>query len=349
MVILLQIFFYTVALFGTALAVEAPPPMATGVQCEVPRSLTLNRPLVDKGPTKVSMGAYVIDIIDIDDVAQSFTADFHLVIRWHDPRLSAKARGTSLTGCRLKPDDIWHPAVSIINQRKVWKRFEDNVQIDQDGKVFYRQRYFGELSSRLDLKDFPFDTQILPISLISRYSPEDISILLDERWSGLFKAFSIAGWTVDLSSTRIGKEYVAAQDRDLSRFDYNLSAKRHSGYYLWKVILPLALIVLMAGAVFLIAPTELGPRIGISTSAVLTLIIAQFTTGRLLPRVEYLTQLDKFIVGCTILVFAALGEAIITSRLARRGYEELARKINRWSYFLYPLTFAMIIIYTLVI
>ena len=347
MVTLLHILVWAVLFFGTALAAEAPPVAEAVDRCRIPQNLTSERPLAAKGPTEVQIGIYVLDIMDIDDVSQSFTTDFILSISWDDPRLSAKARGNSLIGCKLKAYDIWTPKIAIINKRNVQKRTEDILKVDAKGNVVYRQRYFGEFSSPLDLREFPFDSQVLPYSLFSQYGPEDVSLVINKHWTGHFKTFSIAGWTVEQGETHIGIEHLAIRDRDLARFDHNFSATRHSTYYIWKVILPMSLIVLMAAAIFVIASEQGGARAAISTSAVLTLIIAQFTTQGYIPRTEYLTQLDRFITGCTLLVFAALGEAVITSRFANRGRGALAHKINRWCYLLYPLSFAIVLAYSM--
>lgn len=345
-ILLLQIVLFMLA--DTVLAAQTSLLPVTGDGCNVPRSITINRPDPAGEPTEVSIGVYVIDVMEINDVSQSFTADFSLFVRWNDKRLSAKARGTSLAGCRLKPSDIWNPNIVAVNQRKIFKRFEDFVEIDADGTVTYRQRYFGELSSPLSLRKFPFDSQVLPISFVSLYGPEDISFVVAKRWTGRRETFSIAGWSVEIATPLVTTEFVAAQNRDISRFDFDFMVERNSIYYVWRIIVPLALIIFMASTVFWIDPSELGPRVGISTAAVLTLIAFQFTAGRLLPRVSYLTRLDEFTVGSTILVFVALGEAIITSRIAKKGNDQLALKINRWWTFIYPALFFTLVLFTLI-
>jgi hypothetical protein len=47
------------------------------------------RPDREGVPTKVLVGIYVIDIVSINDVEGTFTADVHWTSRWADPRLSA--------------------------------------------------------------------------------------------------------------------------------------------------------------------------------------------------------------------------------------------------------------------
>lgn len=47
-------------------------------------------------------------------------------------------------------------------------------------------------------------------------------------------------------------------------------------------------------------------RIGVATSSVLTLVANRFGLASLLPRLSYMTRIDYFTVGSTLLVFLAL-------------------------------------------
>ena len=100
------------------------------------------------------------------------------------------------------------------------------------------------------------------------------------------------------------------------------------------VFLPLTLIVFMAWPVFWIDPSNVGPQFGIATSSVFTLI-------------AYLTRFDQFTLGCTLLVFAALGEAVVAARLARIGREKLALRIDLVTRLVYPVVFVGITSFTL--
>ena len=54
-----------------------------------------------------------------------------------------------------------------------------------------------------------------------------------------------------------------------------------------------------------------------------------------LPRVDYLTRMDQLVLSMTVLVFLALGEAIVTARLAmQERYDTAIRidNISRWVY-----------------
>ncbi|MEA3290771.1 MAG: hypothetical protein U9Q71_00435, partial [Pseudomonadota bacterium] len=71
------------------------------------------------------------------------------------------------------------------------------------------------------------------------------------------------------------------------------------------------------------------------------LIAYTFAANATLPKVPYLTRLDYFILSGTVLVFLALMEVAVTSVQARRGRVKLARRIDRWARWAFPLMFLL--------
>jgi hypothetical protein len=105
----------------------------------------------------------------------------------------------------------------------------------------------------------------------------------------------------------------------------------------------------MSWAVFWIDPKQVGPQIGVATTSLLTLIAYRFLLGGIVPRVSYLTRLDIFILGSTILVFLALVEAVVTGQLGSRDKERLALRIDRWSRLAFLVVFLGVIAFAFVI
>lgn len=344
--------YLTVLLFVSVFIMLSgvPSRSSNAAPCIIPRVIKNMRPDPKGVPTRVSAGIYMIDIMKIDDVSQSYTADVYISLLWRDMRLSAKARGGSLAGCNVQRSDIWHPDVRILNWQKIEKSFGDEFRIDDEGNVLYTHRMLGVFTSQFDLRAFPFDSQVLPIKVVSvRYGPEEVLLEVDRFRTGRMDVFSLAGWSIEPGDTHITTQHIAPQDRDLAMLNATYIATRDEGFYIWKVFMPLTFIVFMAGTVFVIIPIELGPRFGVSTASIFTLIAFQFSLGYLLPRVSYLTRADKFLIGSSVLVFLALAEAILTSRLAKLGNERLALKINQWARYIYPVLFSGVFLVSLVL
>ena len=292
-------------------------------------------------PVEVGIGIYVIDLIEINDVEQTFTADFLFSLSWRDPRLAESGLGFSLAGCSLTIADIWRPYVDILNRRSLDGGRVQPLSIEGDGTVLYRERVLGELVTPLFLPDFPFDTQRLAMDVASfRYGPETVVLVPNRERMGRRSNFSIGGWELGEGEAKVTSEYLEAQDRRLSKLEFRVPAKRQSGYYIWKVFVPLSLIVLMAWSVFWLDPAQPAPQVSVSTASVLTLVAFQLSLGYILPRLAYLTRIDRFVLGATGLVFLALGDAIASNWLVRKGHPERAASLERGLRWLYLILFA---------
>lgn len=313
--------------------------------CSVSKSLTRVRPDPDGDPIRVEVGVFLIDIVDVDELKESFKVDFILSLAWRDPRLSAEARGRALDDCTLGLGDVWDPDVHPVNQRGVTREREQDVDIAPDGTVRFSERITGELSTSLDLNEFPFDTQRLRIQLVSfEYGPQDVIFDVDEAATARMENVFIGGWDVlDNTSTSDVRPFVA-NTRQHTRLEHTIIIERRSNFFLWKFVVPLSFIVLMASSVFWIDPRMTGPQIGIATASVFSLIAFLIGLRGVLPRVDYLTRLDELVFSATLLVFLALGEAIITTRLTMQERHDLAIHIDRVSRWVYLSLFAGVLV-----
>jgi hypothetical protein len=314
--------------------------------CSVPPELTLTRPGPEGVPTEMTVGAFLVDLHRIDDAQQTFSADVFLAMSWRDERLLS-LEGRSLAGCALPVESIWMPRVLIVNEREVERSLDEIVRVGADGRLEYLQRFQGIFTSRLDLRDFPMDKQMLAIRVVlGRTQAGDLTFRQD-KVTGAAEEFSIADWTVIGGSVEYEPFRLPTTGQELPQVTYNVEVQRNRAYYAQKVFLPLILIVCMSWAVFWIDPKLVPPQIGISTSAVLTLIAFLFSLAYTLPRLSYLTRADRFVMGATVLVFFAFGEALISTGLAGRGREASALRIDRLSRIIFPTAFAGILLYAL--
>ena len=298
--------------------------------------LIAERPNSSGSSTEVTIGVYLVDIDEIDDVSQRFNVDVFVNIAWRDPRLALPVDKQE-DQIRLFPmSEVWNPRGMIVNDRGLDPKFPLVVNVDALGNVVYRQRFYGELAVDLDLKDFPFDTQQLPIDVISyQYDPDEVRFSENSRIAADVGAFSVEGWGFRLLEPNFGEFSVPAVGVVRPRMTFILEAKRNAQYFLATMFLPMSLIVFMSWTAFWIQPNVVPPRIAISTASIFSLIAFGFSIRLSLPRVSYLTRADIFVIGCTLLVFLALGAAVIGSRWASADKLEQAIRLNavtRWVY-----------------
>jgi hypothetical protein len=302
------------------------------------------RPAPEAGPTPVKVLFAVLDIGRIVDVDQTVAVDFYLELGWHDARLAlpeGAARG------RVRPlaiDDLWHPFVQIVNQARLFRQLPQEVLVDDAGDCVYRQRYVGSVSVPLELRNFPFDQQKLAIQAVSAMTTADeVLFSFDERFTSRAGKFTIVDWEIGPATFDVVPYQLHPGGMAMAGFSASFPAKRYANYFILKIITPLVIIVAMSWVVFWIESAQLGARVGVATTSVLTLIAYRFSLGTLVPRVSYMTRLDVFILGATLLVFAALVEALATSTLGTHGRERQAARFNGWSRILFPVSLGLLL------
>jgi len=301
------------------------------------------RPNPNGPPTEVTVAVFMVDLTKVDDPSQSLTGDFLVFQSWTDPRLA------ELAGCRLPLTTVWHPRLDFLNSGAMQPRratLADQVEIGPGGLVQHQQRYFGSLSTYHSLREFPLDRQAFLISLVSPdYAQDEVSLVVDERQTGRRSVLNISDWIVDSVYASLGTySPETAVGRTLATYEFRIVAGRQVGFYVWKVILPLALIVAMSWAVFWISPIQFGPQIGLSATAMLTLIAFQFALVSVLPKLAYFTVLDEFIAGSTILVFLALVEAVLAVSLVAADKKAMALRMDAICRWAFPLTYGFLIL-----
>jgi hypothetical protein len=314
-------------------ATDHPPNV---VDCKLAEIETDVRPDPEGTPTPVAIGLRLVDVTDIEDVTQTITSDFLLIKSWNDPRLAP------FEGCRFDLNEVWMPRVDILNSGRVFPRLPRQVEVLKSGQVRYVQRYQGALVFPYQAYRFPFDKHDIIITVISiEYGMDDVVFVIDKNYTGRVEAyeFNVPDWKIRDVDARIESQFFDIFDKKVSRYDFHISVDRRSGYYVWKVILPLVLIVVMSWTVFWVDPIKFGPQIGTSTTSMLTLIAYQFLIGSTLPQLSYFTTLDKFIAGSTVLVFLALMESVTTSYLVAKEKTELAQRLDRASRWAFPAAF----------
>jgi len=306
------------------------------------------RPDKWKGPTEVHFLIYVIDIDNIDGAAQNFAANFFTSLRWKDERLANNGK----TLRQIPLAEVWNPRVLLVNPAGIVRSsMPEVVEVSPDGTVTYRQRYVGSISQPLELSQFPMDQHRFTIQFAAvGYRPNELQfvpeVVLAEGGAKLTggdisKQLSLPDWKI-VKYEMLPIPYKPVAGISLPGFTFEFTAKRYLRYYLWQVVMPLILIVMMSFTVFWIDPANAGSQIGVATSSILTLIAYRFILAGLLPRLPYMTKMDYFVLGSTILVFFAMVEVIMTSTLARSNKDRLARNIDRLARLGFPVFFLLL-------
>lgn len=305
--------------------------------------LTAKRPDEWLGTTKIHFMVFIIDIDAIDDAGQNFTTNVYLRLRWKDRRLANP--GAAIRKMQL--DSVWNPRVLLANQTGlISKALPDVVQVDEDGTVIYYQRYTGKLSQPLRLSDFPKDRQPFNVQFVAAgYSEADLEFIPDVSPSdpslsggSVADELSLPDWKI-VSYTAQKMTYRPIPGISVPGFGLSFEAERYISYYLWQVVLPLGVVVMMSWSPFWLSRRDIGARIGIATSSVLTLIAHRFVLASLLPRLPYMTRMDYLTVGSTLLVMMTLIMVVSIGIMESRNRDKFAGRLDRVARLGFPVAF----------
>lgn len=339
---------HAIMIWGFIFALMLCPLNVYATSCDLARVLTAERPLADGEPVTVQAGVVLIDLFGIDQSRETFNADFMLFLQWKDPRLSEQALGRSIQHCKYQLDDIWHPNHQFLNQRNLSRQTIYDMHIGPDGTVLFSERVFGEFSSPLDMVDFPFDHQLLVVQLLAAgNSPDEVVFEIDEAKSGRLKGLSLAGWNLEANYTDTRLPPLEGAVSTHTRLNHAIQVNRNVGYYVWKHIVPLCFIMLMAYSVFWLDKDNVPPLAGIASASIFALIAFLLGMNHGLPPIAYLTRMDQFVFGIMVLVFLALAELIVASRLWHDGNPEAARRIDFHARWIYLVAFSVLVYITM--
>ena len=328
--------------FALAIVVGATLSPAAGRAAPTPTGIAtdpiLQPPFEDGKPIDVALGLHVINIAAIDEVSEQFRLDGYLFARWIDPRLAYTPGGPDDQVRNYAMGQIWVPQLEMINAAAPRSRDEIAIMVSPDGTVRYAERFIASLSSKFELRRFPFDQQRL-IVIIHPFLVDGprMKFRLDEAstWTASeFKSFSsLAQWHLtSLHSELLVAPAYGGFTMPEARFE--IDVERRSSFYLWKVFLPLLLMVFLSWAVFWIEAGDLSNQVQVAVTTILTVIAFAFAISATMPRLPYLTYIDAFFLECYIYVFLAVVELMtvhVTHRSqARRDIGLRIRKYSRW-------------------
>ena len=167
------------------------------------------------------------------------------------------------------------------------------------------------VKNEFNLKTFPFDRQEVNISFVDFFQKIPNTILFESGLSyaalnNIFEKNDIPGWNIKSFNFKdLNYQNPYFMDDDFaSGISLSMIIERKHSYYLYKVILPIILILSVCWLVVWIDPKELEARLTVTIVCLLSLIAYNFVIDSELPKLEYLTVLDWIIL--TSYVYAVI-------------------------------------------
>ncbi|XP_027060017.1 gamma-aminobutyric acid receptor subunit rho-3-like isoform X1 [Pocillopora damicornis] len=256
---------------------------------------------------------YVESFGNIQEVNMEFKVFGYLRQQWKDGRLSGKLNKT-LT---IKGETIgrmWLPDPFCYNARdsnlmQPDSEVHSKVSIDVHGNVHYTKGVTFLASCEMDLRHFPFDSQECFLKIGSyAYSTEDIIY----KWKYQeveVEAKSMAQF--DYCSASLSSSFDMYKTGNFSTITVAYYFKRRMGYYLIQVYFPDICVVALSWIVFWMDKNDMGNRMALGITTILTIMFLLGSLNGTLPRVSYPKALDWYLLVSFSFAFLSLVECMI--------------------------------------
>ena len=298
------------------------------------------------GPVLADMGLYIEEIPEINEINNTFIVEGRMDLVWCDPRLKFENTGQGTFEILLEEDaqeklnTIWWPDITFTNEVEGRDIANEELIIHENGTVEYREKFTVVLEAKYDLYKFPFDKQTLEIEIESfAWDEKYLQLHIEKEFVGFSDEYEILEWRTDDVSTRIEDVMEVGDRSPFSEFRMTIHVTRESGFYVWKVLLPLVILVIMCFAVFWMDDEGLSSRLGVAFTGVLTVVAYQFIATGNLPKVPYITLMDSYITLSFVIMVITIFQSIWVSDFNKNGKKETALKIDKISRFLFPLIY----------
>jgi hypothetical protein len=294
-----------------------------------------------KPPVAVTLGFCVFDVRDVDLRNASFFADFYLWMRYSVPE------GDTETAAQIEKFEFMNGKADAREEldRKIVR-----------GESYVCWRVSGTFHFETKLQAYPFDTQSLEIQIEQPVLEQNQCVFKDDSASygrsgipdtlwGVKEGLDIPEFTLRRTDRRIGPSVYKTDFGDLdrkqqtttySRFVFAMQFARDFMPYIFKILIPLLVIIAMAYLVFFLPPKEIQSASGLGISALLSAIAFNISISQNLPEVGYLVVSDKFFIGTYLILLLTIVQSVSAYAAEDRGEGAWAA---RWLYgcrFVFP-------------
>lgn len=328
------------------------------MQAKVGPQATL-APVKEVGRREVFVGFIINNVKAIDAIANSVYVDFQLYLKWHDPTLvgiPVDGRPPYTEEHRGKDDTrecLWNPQVEVNNDldlETLWAVYPASHQDVATGMVVFGARYRGHVSNPMDLHLFPFDADDFAICVGPKSLDRNACILvIDDSKHGCpnapgdrIKECQLEEWDLGDVKAIVTESLPSGSGAIYSNAKLEVQVFRRVNYYFWKVLSMKMILIFSCFSVFHQDPLEnFSDRQGHTFTLALTVVAFLYVAGQDLPKVSYLTIMDKMMLLGFAILFLTSVESFIAFLIAKGGNKELAEKIDWISFFVFPSAYVL--------
>ena len=299
-----------------------------------------------QGAQIVAIGANLQQITDVDQKAENYGAVYVLEMRWNDPgqafspdecRCQFKTFTGSGFNSLVSDENFRWPEFNIFNQQDNRWIQNQGIIVQSNGDMTYFERFTTTLQAPdFNFRSFPFDTQEFYLRVDSLFPENFFQFDGSQEYSEMGEQLGEEEWQVDNWTTFV-ESVPGIGSSPSSRFSFGFTAHRHLNFYIMRIFLPTILIIVVSYFTFFLQ--DYSKRIDVNSGNLLVFVAFNFTISDDLPRLGYLTFLDAMLAGVFVITALVIAFNVFLRRLELTGKEDLARKIDSYTLWVYPVAY----------
>ncbi|RUS81528.1 hypothetical protein EGW08_010698, partial [Elysia chlorotica] len=175
--------------------------------------------------------------------------------------------------------------------QRIWK----DVQFGPGGEAFVleKRRTKGVFTEPMELQEFPFDIQVDNTSNYSIVRVLCFNTIENKKFSTF--------------TTKVTEDEYERNKYKKPGLFFRCCVIRRAGFFIWNIMLIMSIISALSFVTFAV-PRELPQnRIQLSFILLLAGVTFKFAASQSVPKISYLTHLDRYILGSMIFLFLVAG------------------------------------------
>jgi hypothetical protein len=247
----------------------------------------------------VKIGFYPVSVHQLDVANNTYYIDTYVWLRWKG---------------EIDPTKT----IEFINMVEDWGRklsfLQSTPKREPDGSLYQIMRLEGLFSQPFSLSQYPLDRQRLSIKVEDQtYGIDRLAYVIDTKDSGVGDLVEIPGWNLlDWKGETFAHDYQsnfgdenAPENYSMAKFSIEIS--RPLSFFIWKLLLPLLMVIIAAIASLLIRPQLLGERTALPAGALLSAIFLQKSYSDSLPDLGYLVLMDQiYLIAYPVIILTLI-------------------------------------------
>lgn len=307
-------------------------------------NVTANAEFIVVEPTPVSVGVHVQQITSIDQRAENFAIAGQVRFEWMDPERAFRPdrcqcqqlvfAGAAFNQFLSDETTLW-PDYLFLNQQGRRDTQNRVAVIEPNGFTEVGEQFTVTLQAPdFHFRAYPFDRQTFYVRVQSIFSENLFVFQENVDFTGFGDQLGEEEWRI------VESEVLIETVNGASQFALRFDARRNLNFYLFRIFLPIALILVVSWFTFFLE--DYGKRIDVTSANLLIFVAFNFTVSGDLPRLGYLTFLDTILIGTFAITSLIVAANVYLKRLQRIGQDERAKRIDRALITLYPLSYIII-------